>query len=128
MFQSYRRKLRIWETNYGRKAGWIVERHDQPIAMLTDARGEEMFWDSYQLTITTDDDQLRARMLTPIFWLTEGSSLTWRSQAFDEVAPQAFASSVPFTESDRLMMRGLYLSIDPPNPLDQLVLWLRRFL
>jgi hypothetical protein len=45
----YRKRLEIWETNYGRDAGWILERNGQPIAILSNWRNQEMFWDGYDL-------------------------------------------------------------------------------
>src|ERR1051326_7193222 len=61
---TYHRRLRIWETNFGREAGWLIERHGQPIAILTEPRSEDMFWDSYRLEILTNDPELRQRFLT----------------------------------------------------------------
>src|SRR5262245_50642085 len=125
--RHYLRRLRIWETDYGRMPGWLVERDGQPIAQLTEPRFEEMFWDSYRLDILTDDSELRRRMLTEKFWNNaESERLVWRSRAYGELAPSAFPASNPFPEPGRLTMRGLYLPIRPPKLFDRFVLWIRR--
>jgi hypothetical protein len=124
---AYRRRLRIWETNYGRDCGWIVERQDRPIAVLTEPRWEDMFWDSYRMEIVADDPELRARMFTTEFWLkVEAEGLVWRNREFGDVAEFAFPGGEPFPEPGRLMMRGLYLLIGEPWPWDWVVLWIRR--
>jgi hypothetical protein len=126
--RGYRRRLRIWEANYGRDCGWIIERQGRPIAVLTEPRREEMFWDSYRMEIVTDDLELRTRMFTTEFWAkAEAEGLVWRNRKFGEVAEFAFPSFAPFPEPDRLMMRRLYLPIGEPWPWDWLVLWIRRW-
>jgi hypothetical protein len=125
---EYSRRLRIWETNYGRDAGWVIERQGQPIAVLTAPRLEEMFWDSYRMEILTDDPYLRQQLLTKEFWArAESERLVWRSREFGEVAPFAFPALSPFPEAGRLMMRGLFLPIGEPGPWDWLILWVRRW-
>lgn len=126
---GYDRRLRIWETNYGRDCGWVIERKGKPIAILTEPRWEEMFWDSYRLEIVADDPDLRALMITKEFWATaEAENLGWRNREIGEVAEFAFPALSPFPEPGRLMMRGLYLAIGEPWPWDWIVLWIRRWL
>ncbi len=48
------RRLRIFETNYAREAGWYVEHHGRRIARLTAPRCEEMFCDSYRIEPLTE--------------------------------------------------------------------------
>jgi hypothetical protein len=123
----YLRRLRIWETNYGRDCGWTIERQGKAIAVLTEQRTEEMFWDSYRMEIVSDDPELRRRMLTEEFWAkAEGEGLVWRNREFGEVAEHAFPSLLPFPEPGRLTVRGLYLFPGFPRPWDRLALWLRR--
>ncbi len=57
----YARRLRIWETDFGRDSGWVIERQGETIAILTEWRSEEMFWDSYLLEIVAADSGLRGR-------------------------------------------------------------------
>jgi hypothetical protein len=109
------RRLQIWETDYGRDCGWVIEREGKPIAVLTEPRYEEMFWDSYRMEIVADDPELRAQMLTAEFWArAEAEGLVWRNREFGEVAQFAFPALAPFPEPGRLLMRGLYLPIDEP--------------
>jgi hypothetical protein len=124
---AYQRRLRIWETNYGRAAGWLIERQGQPIAVLTEPRSEDMFWDSYRMDIITEEPALRQRMLTEEFWLkAEAEGLVWRNREFGEVAELAFPALSPFPEAGRLLMRGLYLPIAKPRLWDSVILALRR--
>jgi hypothetical protein len=125
VFGSYLQRLRIWETNFGRDDGWLVERNGQPIAILTQPRYEEMFWESYRLDVVAKDSDLRQLMETQEFWKT-ATDLTFRSRKFGTVATSAFPSLTPLSEHGRLTMRGLHLFIGNPWPWDKVVLWLRR--
>jgi hypothetical protein len=59
------RRLRIFETNYGREAGWYVEHAGRRVALLTAPRFEEMFWDSYRIEpLTTIAGEVRTAHLT----------------------------------------------------------------
>ncbi|MGL4420271.1 MAG: hypothetical protein ACRCZF_06380, partial [Gemmataceae bacterium] len=60
--RSYDQRLRIWESNYGRDAGWVIERQGEVIAVLTDPRFEDMFWDSYRMDVVASGPELRMRM------------------------------------------------------------------
>ena len=125
---AYVRRLRIWETNCGRDCGWEIVRHGKTIAILTEPRREEMFWDSYRMDII-DDPELREEMLTKEFWArAESEGLSWRSREFGDVAEFAVPALSPFSEQGRLMMRSLYLDIGDPNRWDRIVLWVRRCL
>ena len=123
----YSRRLKIWETNYGRDSGWVIERQGRPIAILSDCRWEEVFWDSYRVEIVAADPELQAKILMNEFWaVAETEGLSYRNLQFGDVAQFAFPSLSPFCEPGRLMMRGLYLDIGQPGRLDSLVLWFRR--
>jgi hypothetical protein len=127
--QSYRRRLRIWETDYGRNAGWTIEQYGEPIACLSEPRWEDMFWDSYRLDVITADGELRDLMATREFWLGASSEgLVWRNREFGETAPFAFPAGEPFPEPGRLKMRGLYLTTGAPWPWDRCILLIRRWL
>jgi hypothetical protein len=120
----YARRLRIWETDYGRDSGWVIERHGKAIAILTEPRWEDMFWDSYRMEIVAEDGGLRAQMLAKEFWAgAESEGLVWRNREFGEIAEYAFPSLSPFPEPGRLKMRALYLRNGAPW--DWIVLWFR---
>lgn len=88
--QGYERRLRIWETDYGRDGGWLIERRGEVIAVLTDPRWEDMFWHSYRMEVTAADPELRQRLQTREFWaVAEAEGLVWRSREFGEVADGA---------------------------------------
>src|SRR5437868_4473400 len=93
---AYRRKLRIWETNFGRDAGWYVERSGERIAMLIDPRAIEMFWDSYLLVPLTDDVDLQQRLQMDSFWNNaEGEGLAFRNRELGTIAKYAFPAWNP---------------------------------
>ena len=54
-FTKLERRLRIFETDYGRQVGWFMEHHGRRVAELTEPRCEDMFWDSYRIDLLTDD-------------------------------------------------------------------------
>jgi hypothetical protein len=121
---KYSKRLKIWETNCGRDAGWIVERNGQPIAILSNPRSADMFWDSYDLEIIAEDSDLRQRVSTVEFW-DELDGMIYRSRVFGDIVEHAFPAASPFPSPGRLSMRGLYLSIGEPKPWDRVMLWLR---
>lgn len=122
---SYRDRLRVWESDYGRCDGWDVVLDGTPVAFVDEPRWEEMFWVSYRLTVTMDDPALRERILSESFWTNEWPNLTFRSRATGRVVKKAFPSCRPFVEPGRLMMRGLYVAIGRPLPWDWVVLKVR---
>ena len=88
---GYLRRLQIWETNYGRDCGWIIEQKGKPIAILSDAQFHEMFWDSYKIDVVTDDSDLRQRIASREFWArAEAEGLVYRNRGFGCVAAFAF--------------------------------------
>jgi len=120
----YVKRLQIWETNFGRDAGWIIERQGRPIAILSNPRYADMFWDSYDLDIVTEDAELRQRLASAEFWRgAEPQELVYRSRAFGDVVHPVLPA---FPEPGRLLTRGLYLRIGQPSPWDWVMLWLRR--
>ncbi len=125
--RNYLRRLRIWETNYGRDAGWIVEQRGKPIAILSDAQWQDMFWDSYKIDVQTDDADLRERIASGEFWANaEAEDLVYRNREFGPVATLPFPAVTPYTPDGRLVMRRLYIPIAEPRPWDWVVLWIRR--
>lgn len=120
------RRLRIFETNYGRDAGWFVERDGLRLALLTDCRFEDMFWDSYKIEPLVEDPMERAALLeSPELWLS--CEFTYRNQLFEDgVVESAFVAEQPFWEPGRVSMRGLYLIIGEPMAKERLLLRLRE--
>ena len=124
----YQRKLEIWETNFGRECGWNLERDGEVVAILTEPRWEEMFWDSYRIEIVTNDAKLRERLLSKEFWdHAENERLIWRNAEFGTVAEGAFPAGTPFPEPGRLTMRGLNVLLRGPSVFDRIVLWVRKW-
>lgn len=123
----YTRRLRLWETSYGRSAGWVAEWNGEPVAVLTDPRWTDMFWYTYRFEVIADDPDLARRLKTDEFWDSgESHRLVWRNREFGEVATRAWAAGRLREEPDRLVMRGLYLPCGEPWPWDEVVLWVRR--
>jgi hypothetical protein len=118
------RRLRIFETNYGREAGWYVEHHGRRIALLTAPRFEEMFWDSYRIEPLTEAPEEDAQLLTSTErWLN--CEFVFRNREFGETVEGAFPAGQPFCEDHRVMMRGLYIGIGRPSVWERLLLWCR---
>jgi hypothetical protein len=125
-WRAYRRRLRILETDYGRETGWLVELAGTPVALLTDPRCEDMFWDSYRLEPLTEDPELRKQLFTKAFW-DEFPRLTFRSREFGDVVPDAWPAGDVFTRDGRVTMRCLYLVVRAPWPWEWPILWWRRW-
>jgi hypothetical protein len=118
------RRIRLFQTNYGREAGWYVERDGRRLALLTDPRWEDMFWYSYAVEALTEDSVEKERIVSDETWWHD-LVLVFRSREFDIVAPTAFTGLTVFTESGRVTMRALYLYIGSPNMWERA--WLRWF-
>jgi hypothetical protein len=117
------RRLRIFETDYGREAGWYVEGHGRRIAVLTAPRREEMFWDSYRIEPMTEDPEEAQLLSAPAHWLD--NEFVFRSREFGETAAYAFPAGEPICGDHRVLMRGLYLSISKPTVWERWLLWCR---
>jgi len=125
--RNYRRKLRIWKSDYGRAFGGSIELFSKTVAVLTETRFEEMFWHSYHMEIVTNEESLRERLLSNDFGESnDWTDLAWRNREFHDCATCAFPATRPFIEPGRLMIRGLSLAIRDPLPWDHFVLWLLR--
>jgi len=122
------RRLRIFESNYGRRGGWFVEHKGQTVARLSCCWRAEMFWDGYQLELLTDDEEVRQWLLSqPGPWYA--GKLDFRSCEFGELAPHAFAaggSVIVEEDGYSVVMRGLYFPLAFPWPWEWLLLWWRR--
>jgi hypothetical protein len=113
-----KRDAEIINSNYGRDDGWTVEKDGTPIATLTDARGEEMFWVSYKVEV------LVPNAIESICGFERG--LVFRNRRFQAIAPYAFPSG---SHSDfklidgRLIMRALYLTPQSESIFTRLYAW-----
>jgi hypothetical protein len=124
---SYERHLRLIESNYGRDSGWYVERDGVRLAVMTDCRLEEMFWDSYLVEPTTDDPALNQRLLSDFWEGNDWVGVEFVNREFPEViAANAFPGARPIIEPGRILMRGLYCETLKRRPWDSVVFWWRR--
>jgi hypothetical protein len=119
------RRLRIFESDYGRTAGWAVERNGRCVAYLDYLSWADMFWDNYRVELVTEDPE-DSDLLTHVgHWDT--TQLVFRSREFGDIALHAIGGRVPTDGTEfRAMMRGLYLNIGFPWPWEWLLLWCRR--
>ena len=118
------RRLRIFESDHGRLAGWFVEYEGRRIAVLTDARPAEMFWDSYKIDSLVAEPGERSELLdSRLHW--DRCEFVFRNRTFGETAPGFAAAGQPPFADGRVLMRGLYLDIGRPSPWEKLLLWLR---
>lgn len=117
------RRDMLLRANYGRDAGWYVEREGRRVAELDCTRREEMFWDSYRIVpICEDINEQRQMLVDKLYWLN--ADVEFRSRAADEVAECAFIASDVFTEDGRLLVRALYFPLLAPTWWEE---WTRRF-
>src|SRR4051794_8155398 len=63
------RRLRIYESDFGRRFGWYLELDGERLAALTDPvwDGDGQFWHRYTMTPLGDLETAR-RLATPEFW------------------------------------------------------------
>ncbi|MEM9252810.1 MAG: hypothetical protein AAGB29_10720 [Planctomycetota bacterium] len=123
---KYREKLAIWESNFGRSDGWILEVDGHPTAVLDDNEYYDMFWDSYRVSLLPESKYTLDEVFTMEFWCKR--SLVYRSKATDITTRQAVISSgEAFPKPGRVVLRGLYISIGMPNVIDQCALAWRRY-
>ena len=112
----------IHDTDYGRLAGWYVEEKGRRLALLSDPAYVEMFWVSYSITPLSDDPLEREAVMTDAFWLER--DVVYRSKRFDIRIDHAFSALTPLS-GGRVIMRGLYLVVEPPSFPERILL---RFL
>jgi len=88
---------------------WIIEIEGRPVALLSDPKQAEMFWNSYRMTPLTDEPKLLADLQNVEFWRhCEARGVAFRHRASSKIARYAFPGGDPFPEPGRLVMRGLY--------------------
>ncbi len=122
--ERYQRRLDLWETEYGRNTDWLLEYEGRVLARLTDSRCEEMFWYSYEMAISTEDEEWRQRLLDAEWWEQGPAEVTFYNPTFDASCNSAFAAGLG--EDGRPILRALSVKGPSPMPWDQLVLWWRR--
>ncbi len=117
-------RLKVFEANYGRDFGWFVEKGGLRVAALTEPRFEDMFWYSYIVEPLAENSAEAEAIFTEDFWAEPG--LTFRNRVTGEVVSSAFrGGGIPTKVSPRIMMRGLYTSMEP-TAFERVLLWLRR--
>ena len=117
-------RLETFEADYGRDFGWFVEKDDRRVAVLTDARFEDMFWYSYAVEPLGKNAAEQEAVFAAEFWAQPG--LVYRNRATGEIAPDAFPGGpTPTKERPRISMRAL-LSSQQPTALERALLWVRR--
>lgn len=118
------RRLRIFETNYGRDAGWYVEHRGRTVAQLVDPRYEDMFWVSYRIELLAENPQDAELAMSAPRWLA--CEFAFRNREFGDIVEHAFPGGGPFSEDGRISMRGLYLVIPDPSLWERLLLRWRK--
>jgi hypothetical protein len=88
-----------------------VELDGECVAVLTDPQFFDMFWTSFHVVPVMDDPVERMRISTDRGWWHQ-NKLVFRNRLLDEIVEIAFVVGDVFTESGRVILRGLYLSED----------------
>lgn len=126
MSASSDRLFDVWETNYGRDCGWIVEKDGKIVAMLDNNKPVEMFWNEYDIIAVCDEGNDGEYVFTREFWDSFSSeTLRFRNCEFqDEVS--AFPAGNPVPHHGKVVMRGLYIPVRAPDILNQIAIYFRR--
>lgn len=124
MRKMLHRRLRVFETNWGRDAGWSVEWQGRCVALLLDPRYADMFWDRYTVQWVTTDAAERKALESQEDCLWWGERLVYRNLELGEVVTTAFAAGPPL--DNEIVVRGLYVQQGEPWPWEALLLWWRR--
>jgi hypothetical protein len=106
------RRLRVIESGYGRDHGWFLEHRVERLAVLSDWKYAEMFWDTYRIEPVSDEPKVLAPLRSDSFW---GScDFVFRNRGFpDEVVDTAFGTPGP--SDGEVTIRGLHLAIKEPS-------------
>lgn len=123
-WHALHRRLRIFETNYGRDAGWFVEWNGRRVAVLSDPHWAAIFWYRYTVEWQTDDlaERQALQSIEPCLWW---GRLLFRNREFGKIAEHAFAAGPP--QDGQVVMRGLYISQFGPWLWEWLLLKFRRW-
>jgi hypothetical protein len=109
-------------------AGWFVEVDGRRVAVLSDVRCqiETPHWLSYVITPLTEDAQEKAQLLALEFWRSDKPK--YRSRKFGVLSSGALVSGIPpCPETQRIIMRGPYIDLDPgPSLVERAVALFRR--
>ena len=87
---------------------WVVELSGRRVAILTDPQFYDMFWESFEIEPVVSDFAEQWRMLTDRTWWLE-NRFVFRNHLTKQVAENAFPAGDVFTDSGRVIMRGLYI-------------------
>ena len=123
---SYINKLKVWESDYGRQNGWIVEKNSKPVALLTDPEYVDMFWVSYQIELIDQSENLVSQMQTQDFWNefhSKGFVLRNRTIPSFEKSDMVLVSM--HESVGRVSFRSLHIHINSPTIFDGLLLMAR---
>jgi hypothetical protein len=116
----------VWETNYGRDCGWVVEKDGKVVALLVNGTCMEMFWDEYDVIAVCDENENGDRVFTKEFWDSFCSdTFRVRSYEFLDEVP-TFPGGISRSQVDKVSMHALYIHIGEPGILDWMVLNFRR--
>lgn len=111
------RTFQVWESDYGRMAGWILEYQSSPIALLSDPWFEDTFWYSYQMEFRQNAHVTEAEFYSDDFWNVRifEKGYRWRNCYFDGYDGGAFSGRPPTIPGSRIFVRALYMT-DVPSP------------
>lgn len=105
---------KIYESDFGRRTGWIVELNGLPIAILHSGVRVEMFWDQYEVSMLTDDEQIQLKFWSSDFWNMEAIStgITFRNRELTSLRPAYFPIIHISSTLGVITARGLYFSVE----------------
>lgn len=121
-----KQRLQILESNYGRTAGWWLEKAGTKIAVLSDYQWADMFWDGYRFSSADGCDE---DLADPAFWevkIYEGE-YGFRNRLFTDYVDSEFAfpGGGKGAPQGYISMRGLYLPGGPATFRERFALWIQ---
>ena len=119
-------RLNLLESNFGRSAGWWLEKSGARIAVLTDYQWADMFWDGYRFAALEGCDEDLAQ---PEFWenkFYEGE-YGLRNRRFTDYVASEFVlpGGGKNAREGYILMRGLSVRGGSATTRERLALWIR---
>ena len=103
-----KRRMEIINSDYGRRAGWLVEHGGQTIGTLADPEFSDMFWESYRLKPSPTTAASLETLIDSNWW--RNAPLSFRNERFDTVVSTALCAGL--NRDGRIVMRGLYINLE----------------
>lgn len=114
MIDRIKRRVEIYESDFGRKFGWDVYLKNILIAELTDSTWllDSQFWHEYNLTVLTDNSDIYRRMTQNDFWYNSENlnNIRYVNKKYGTECTDVLSGN-PFIMGDQLKIRMRFLYV-----------------